>query len=325
MTRRCRSRRALSSLSDSRMSNRVACSAGTSAEDEAGDHRQGQREQRHRPVHADALRARQAGHRGAGQQRHAPRRHQQAGERRRRTPAPGSRRRAGGRCAPRLAPSAMRTAISFCRPTARASSRLATFAQAISSTSATAPSSISSAGPDVLHQLILRARDQRADVAVGFGELRLELARDGVQLDARLLDRDAVVQPRDRKDARMPAAILGQRRRPRAERHVEIGGLEQLEAAPASRRRWCTARLSSSRRCPSGDAAGNRRSRKAALRIATPSAPAMSSAREKPRPCWIVTPSSGSSVAVIILAGTRSGSPPPVMRHAGRAERAHRR
>ena len=39
-----------------------------------------------------------------------------------------------------LAPSAVRTAISFCRPVARVSSRLATFAHAISSTSVTEPS-----------------------------------------------------------------------------------------------------------------------------------------------------------------------------------------
>ena len=47
---------------------------------------------------------------------------------------------------PRLAPSATRTAISFWRSTARARRRLATLAQAISSISATAPSSIRSAG-----------------------------------------------------------------------------------------------------------------------------------------------------------------------------------
>ena len=40
---------------------------------------------------------------------------------------------------PRPAPSAARTAISRCRAVARASSRFATFAHAISSTSVTAP------------------------------------------------------------------------------------------------------------------------------------------------------------------------------------------
>ena len=47
---------------------------------------------------------------------------------------------------PRPAPMATRTAISFCRPTALASSRLATFAHAINSTIVTAPSSINNAG-----------------------------------------------------------------------------------------------------------------------------------------------------------------------------------
>ncbi len=46
----------------------------------------------------------------------------------------------------RLAPSAVRTAISFERAAARASNRLATLAQAMSSTNPTAPSSTSSAG-----------------------------------------------------------------------------------------------------------------------------------------------------------------------------------
>ena len=47
---------------------------------------------------------------------------------------------------PRPAPSAARTASSRRRPVARTSSRLATFAQAMISTKATAPSSSSSAG-----------------------------------------------------------------------------------------------------------------------------------------------------------------------------------
>ena len=47
------------------------------------------------------------------------------------------------RCQP--APSAVRIATSFCRPVARVSSRLATLAQAMSSTSATEPSSTSTA------------------------------------------------------------------------------------------------------------------------------------------------------------------------------------
>ena len=55
-----------------------------------------------------------------------------------------SRSSAGARAAPRPAPSAVRTAISLSRAVARTSMRLATFAQAISSTSATAPSMMNS-------------------------------------------------------------------------------------------------------------------------------------------------------------------------------------
>ena len=46
----------------------------------------------------------------------------------------------------RPAPSAVRIAISFCRAADLANSKLATFAQAISRTNATAPSNTSSAG-----------------------------------------------------------------------------------------------------------------------------------------------------------------------------------
>ena len=69
----------LSSLSDSRMSNRVACSAGTTPKTRPVTHRERQREQRHGPVDGDALRARQPRGHGRRQQRHAPRRQQQAG------------------------------------------------------------------------------------------------------------------------------------------------------------------------------------------------------------------------------------------------------
>ena len=68
-----------------------------------------------------------------------------AGRRRRRRPrAPALRPAAAGRRGARPAPSAERIAISLRRPSARANSRLPTLAQAISSTSATAASSITS-------------------------------------------------------------------------------------------------------------------------------------------------------------------------------------
>ena len=60
--------------------------------------------------------------------------------RRRARRAPGSRPAAAPQCGRGVAPSATRTAISFARAALRASSRLVMFAQAISSTSTTAPS-----------------------------------------------------------------------------------------------------------------------------------------------------------------------------------------
>ena len=39
----------------------------------------------------------------------------------------------------------------------------------------------------------------------------------GLHVGARLFDGDAIAQPRDRQDAGMPAAIVGQRRRPRSQ------------------------------------------------------------------------------------------------------------
>ena len=62
---------------------------------------------------------------------------------------------------PRLAPRAARTAISRWRASARESSRFATFAQAISSTNATAPISTTSAATDAADDLLLQRHDRR--------------------------------------------------------------------------------------------------------------------------------------------------------------------
>ena len=74
---------------------------------------------------------------------------------------------------PRPAPMAARIAISRRRPTARASSRFATFAQAISSTKLTAPTSTSSDERTLLHQRLadrlhaeaLICRQRRRDIS----------------------------------------------------------------------------------------------------------------------------------------------------------------
>ena len=86
----------------------------------------------------------------------------------------------------------MRTAISRARLVARDSSRLATFAHAISSTNATAPISDRNTvriGPPFMFSL--NVWTVRLDVLVGVGILCLELLRDVDQLALRLLARHA--------------------------------------------------------------------------------------------------------------------------------------
>ena len=60
----------------------------------------------------------------------------------------------------RPAPSAARTAISRARPVARASSRLATLAQAISSTKPTAPLRISTSRTDIADERLVQRRER---------------------------------------------------------------------------------------------------------------------------------------------------------------------
>ena len=67
----------------------------------------------------------------------------------------------------RLAPSAARTAISFCRPSARESSRFATLAQAISSTNPTAPSEDDQRLSDVADDLLLSGSDANVSPPLG--------------------------------------------------------------------------------------------------------------------------------------------------------------
>ena len=89
----------------------------------------------------------------------------------------------------------MRTAISFCRPVARVSSRFATLAHAISSTSATDPSSDQDREPDVADDGL----DERDDVD---GERAVALvlvanpAGDGRDVRVRLRHRHARLQAR---------------------------------------------------------------------------------------------------------------------------------
>ena len=108
----------------------------------------------------------------------APPRQQRARRRRRRARGRRSPPAAGGSDAPRPAPSAARTASSRCRAVARASSRLATFAQAISSTNATAPSMHEQRRPDVAGQLLAQRNDLRRPAGVEVRKQRGQLAGD---------------------------------------------------------------------------------------------------------------------------------------------------
>ena len=103
------------------------------------------REQEHRRVDPDLLDARDVRRVERHERAQRAVREQQP-ERAAATASRRSRRAAARRASARVAPSAVRIAISRARAAARASSRFAMFAHAMSSTSATAPSSTSSAG-----------------------------------------------------------------------------------------------------------------------------------------------------------------------------------
>ena len=132
----------------------------------------------------------------------------------------------------RSAPSADRIAISLMRTAARASSRFATFAHAMSSTKPTAPSSTSSAGrmrPDD------RSSSERTlSVHVGAKVVRvrrLQILGERRHLGLRALERDAGLEPR-REIQVLVRVAAGERRRLERERHEQIGlaGEEAREA-----------------------------------------------------------------------------------------------
>ena len=91
----------------------------------------------------------------------------------------------------RLAPIAVRMAISFCRAAARASSRLAMLAHAISSTKPTAPSSTSSAVCSWRADERVVEGDQPDAPVLHLGILLARARGDRVHLRLRLLERDA--------------------------------------------------------------------------------------------------------------------------------------
>ena len=101
---------------------------------------------------------------------------------------------------PRAAPSAARIAISRWRPVARTSSRLATFAQAISSTKPTAPSSTSSdVGASSRRDVADRLRRRSCpSVRAPSGTCARKSCADAPSRALRLLQRDAGLQPAQR-------------------------------------------------------------------------------------------------------------------------------
>ena len=223
----------LSSFSDSRTGMLGRLERRHEAEDDAGDAPTA-RARRTPPAsrsRCSCVRGRPATV-ALGQQRDRPRRDQQPGGAADARQHAGSRRSAGGRSGSRLAPSAMRTAISFCRSTARASSRLATFAHAISSTSATAPVSRSSAGRMFCTSWSCARVTSTRTFLFDSRILGLELLRDRVHLDARL--RRSSRRPSAARSGRMPGC------QPRSSGsvaahgpngHVDVSRLEQLESA----------------------------------------------------------------------------------------------
>ena len=110
---------------------------------------------------------------------------------------------------PRAAPIAERTANSRWRPAARASSRLATFAHAISSTSATAPNSTSSAvrtSPVVASRIGTTATLSSSSIHCG---LALRNPRRGFHLRLRAVNGDARLQPAGHKEVMALIVLFG--------------------------------------------------------------------------------------------------------------------
>ena len=103
-----------------------------------------------------------------------------------RAPARYSRSATGAQCGIPPRPSARRMANSFCRAAPRASSRFATFTQAISSTNATAASSVSMVvrSPSIPNSL--RGVTVAPMFGVVLGVLLLDAVSDGLHLRSRL-------------------------------------------------------------------------------------------------------------------------------------------
>ena len=139
--------------------------------------------------------------------------------------------------APRDAPSAVRMPTSFVRCAARSSSRLATFAQAMSSTKNTAPSivqqELARLGSDLsVHEV----HDRRADPIALLLVLRRDTSRDCVRVCACGIDRHALLELCDDLNVLTVAAL--ERERIELQGEPESAVIREAIVHPALRRRW---------------------------------------------------------------------------------------
>ena len=138
----------------------------------------------------------------------------------------------------RPAPSAVRMAISFSRTDARTSSRFATFAQAIRTTTPTAASSVSSDGrapPTICSRSGTTSADS---LAFDFGILLRQPLGDRLHLGVGLRHRDTRLQSRDDAEKMGAAGRLGRVERERrpvlgVAREGEAGGITPMIVAGA--------------------------------------------------------------------------------------------
>ena len=110
------------------------------------------------------------------------------------------------------APSAARTAISFCRVRARASCKFAMLAHAISSTNPTAPSNIGSSRPLIAKQRRGQWHQAKAAVFVIDRVLLLQPPRDHIEFRLRLRERDPGLDPAH--DIQIMIVVIGKSLRP---------------------------------------------------------------------------------------------------------------
>ncbi len=152
---------------------------------------------------------------------------------------------------PRPAPTAVRTAISRRRASDRAISRLATLAQAMSRTNATAAISVSSAGRSAPNSSTSSGLTSTPRFSLVLRVGAFELPRDAVQLGLRARERHARLEPRQRPEPAIAAAGHRLRRRVDGERHPQLGDVgEALEPGRHDADDGVGARSSASRCVP---------------------------------------------------------------------------